>query len=324
MLSSLFQPCVYPSIGGDRFAALIAREPMPHTRLALVGLPDDLGVRLNSGRAGASQGPASFRAALARFGTSFDARANATLPPIVCDLGDVAPAPGDGAGALAATHERVTSALLGVHRAGLIPVCIGGGHDLSFAAIRALALHCGARVGGASIDAHLDVRDTPGSGMPFRSLIDAGHVDPARFSVLGVGRFSNAEQHTRWLDSCGGRTVLDEQFHRQPVAHLLTAIHRVVAPNVGSPLRSESMFVSFDLDSIDAAHAPGVSALNPMGLTAAQASDLAYAAGACVHVRHFDLMELCPLHDDQGRTARLAGLLFLSFVAGFAARRPAP
>ena len=79
--------------------------------------------------------------------------------------------------------------------------------------------------------------------------------------------------------------------------------------------------MSIDLDGIDSAFAPGVSAPSPMGLGAlAHAAGLAEAAGADARVGHFNLMELCPAQDRDGRTARVAALLFLSFVAGLRRR----
>jgi len=81
-------------------------------------------------------------------------------------------------------------------------------------------------------------------------------------------------------------------------------------------------FVSFDLDVLDAAHAPGVSAPNPAGWSTREAERAVLACGADARVRCFDLMELCPTHDEGDRTARVAAHLFLAFLAGFAARRP--
>ncbi len=83
-------------------------------------------------------------------------------------------------------------------------------------------------------------------------------------------------------------------------------------------------FVSIDLDVIDGAQAPGVSAVNPCGLPVHLVCEIARRAGADVRVKHVDVMELSPPQDDaSGRTARIAALLFLHFVAGFAERESA-
>ncbi|MBL8744875.1 MAG: formimidoylglutamase [Phycisphaerae bacterium] len=302
----------WPEIAPDRFALTIARTPEPpsHARIALLGLPDDLGVRMNNGRPGAAQGPTAFRAALARFGANWDAVHQRPLTPAVWDAGDVIPARGGDEKALAETHQRVTDACLALHRANLLVVCIGGGHDLTFPAVRAASQSARRPMGGVSIDPHLDVRETPGSGMAFRALIEHGHLDPASFTVLGAGRFANSDAHVQWLASRDGAIVPSELLQRDLLASLAAALRRA----------GESRFVSFDLDSLDAAYAPGVSAINPCGLTPSEAASLVRAVGADPRVTHFDLMELAPPHDEHARTARIAAFLFLSFLSGFTGR----
>lgn len=311
MLSQDFQPAQWPEVGSERLASTILGHSPQRGGIALVGLPDDLGVRLNAGRAGAAAGPTAFRAALARFSTRFDAASQRLMEVPIFDAGDVAPTEGDDPATLARTHERITQALREVHVRGMTACCVGGGHDLTFPAVRALAQEQGGAVGGVNIDTHLDVRDTPGSGMPFRALIDGGHLDPRRFSVLGAGRFASTQEHWTWLHARDGAVVMAADLADDPKARAERAFTR---------LGQGHSFVSFDLDVLDAAFAPGVSALNPTGLTPRQGAVICELAGNDARVRHFDLMELCPPHDEQGRTARVAAMLFASFVAGFARR----
>lgn len=320
------QPGVWPSIGAGRFAASIRRDSHAGCRVALVGLPDDLGVRLNNGRPGAAEGPAAFRTALARYGTGWDAETELELDVPVFDAGDVVPAPGDDAAALHRTHARVTEALLAVHASGMVPVCIGGGHDLTFPTVRALALSRGdthGPVGGINVDAHLDVRDTPGSGMPFRSLIEGGFVDPRKFTVVGAGLFANTREHFQWLTGRGARVLGIESVMEYGVSDTDTFTRCMRKAAVGSAQRFGTGFVSIDMDCLDASCAPGVSAMNPMGLTVRHVEQIAREAGEHPAVRHFDLMELSPPNDKPagaGMTARIAALLFLSFIRGFAER----
>jgi formiminoglutamase len=210
------------------------------------------------------------------------------------------------------THARIERAVHEIHQLGLMPVCVGGGHDLTLPSINALARHAGKRVGGISLDAHLDVRPEAGSGMAFRHLIETKRLDPRRFAVVGVGRFVNEPDHLQWLTNQGARLVFADSVlvSGLPLKRLMADL-----------AKANSAFVSIDLDVIDSASAPGVSALNPLGLSAPDAASLAEAAGAAPHVRHFDLMELNPAQDASGRTARLAALLFLSFLTGFGRRR---
>jgi arginase family enzyme len=152
---------------------------------------------------------------------------------------------------------------------------------------------------GAYADAHLDVRDTPGSGMPFRSLIEECNVGP--LTVHGMVNLANSAEHVDWFLAHGGTIA--------PAGDTIA---------VGAGARE--LFVSVDLDVIDAAHAPGVSAMNPCGWDVNRAESFVRGAARHPGLRCFDLMELCPTFDHAGRTARVAAFLFLTFLRGFAGR----
>lgn len=319
-------PPAWPEVTAGRFAASIRTltdDRQPEPGVCLIGLPDDTGVMLNHGRPGSRSGPAAFRAALARLGSPFDLTSHRDIDVVVYDAGDILPVtrehgPEDPTRILALTHTRVTDALNRVHELGLMPVCIGGGHDLTFPTVRALAQHGGAPATGINIDAHLDVRMEPGSGMPFRSLIEDGFLEPTRFVEFGIGRFSTTREHTEWLESQGG-TIHDLESILDPGADF----HRIMRLAFATAFQEQGHargFVSFDLDSIDASSAPGVSAPSPFGFLPIHATLLAQEAGRTPAVRHFDIMELNPDFDVDGRTARLAALIFMNFLAGLRER----
>lgn len=292
------QPARWPSdVAPSRFASLILSEPPGAGGIGLIGIADDLGVRLNNGRPGAKEAPTAFRAALAKYGAS-------DPPgwewPQVFDAGDVTAAEGNDEKALQETHRRVTAVVSAVLDLGLIPVGIGGGHDLTFPFVRAVAQrNRGLR--GVYFDAHLDVRETMGSGMPFRKLIEECGV--AGLQVFGASPLVNSKEHWEWFTAHGG--------HFGSAAEL---------EGGGTPMLPRPCFVSVDLDVLDSAYAPGVSALNPCGLTPAVIEKAAQAAGRSESVRCFDIMELNPVVDPSGRTARVAAHIFLSFLRGFASR----
>jgi len=320
-------PPTWPDIATGRFASSIARDNPTDCAVAILGLPDDLGVRLNAGRPGAAAGPTAFRAALAKYGTTFDAARNTPLGVRIYDAGDIVPAdPAEFAAnpqrALDETHHRVREAAAWIHAKGLIVLGIGGGHDLTYPTVRALAEEIGAPVGGINVDAHLDVRETAGSGMGFRRLIKGDHIEPSRFVEYGIGRFVNTEAHVRWAEDQGVSlvdidTALDGEVPMREAFHIAFGVGGTTDHPTGSALTG---FVSIDLDAIDASSAPGVSALNPMGLPVSTCVEAARLAGAHPAVRHLDIMELNPAFDIDGRTARIAALLALTFIAGIAER----
>ncbi|MEM8835960.1 MAG: formimidoylglutamase [Planctomycetota bacterium] len=316
-----------PVPGGLADTLVRDRTDKGSCRVALIGLPDDTGVRLNHGRPGARLGPDAFRAALAKQGNPFDAATRKPLRTAVLDVGDVTPAaPSDPRSrdsqidAMHRTHERVRTAVRTLHDQGMLVVAIGGGHDLTLPCVRALSEHLGKAVAGVNFDAHLDVRDRPGSGMPFRKLIEGGFLDPIRHATIGVGRFANSQHDFEWLSSRGAHLVTNRHTDRgfldanQTLAHVLRD-------------GGEHAFATFDLDALDADVAPGVSARNPAGLSVQELCHDAQQCAADPRVRHLDIMELSPPHDDPptdyalgltpGRTARIAALLFTHMLAGF-------
>jgi formiminoglutamase len=257
--------------------------------VALIGLADDLGVRLNHGRPGAAEGPYAFRSALARYGTRHPSMGDL---PKVFDAGDVVPGM-----TLEETHSRVTRVARSLLEKGMIPVGIGGGHDLTFPLVRALAEVASEPLTGVYFDAHLDVRSAEGSGMSFRRLVEECGV--RRLHVFGLDPFVNSAEDRAWFTAHGGVEGgfgWDGEWPEGP------------------------LFVSLDLDVLDQAFAPGVSAMNPAGWSPQRTERWAEAAGRHAQVRCFDIMELAPRLDETGRTARLAARLFLAFLRGVAMR----
>jgi arginase family enzyme len=258
-------------------------------QIGLIGIPDDTGVKLNHGRTGAAQGPDALRAALARYGV---AEAHDWRWPSIWDAGDVEVVPGD----LEATHVRVTEATQALIGRGVFPIMIGGGHDLTFPFVRAVAEQ-NSPMHGIYFDAHLDVRAETGSGMPFRRLIETGAADSLR--VHGLDPYANSREHTEWFSANGGRIgglLPDDDWHNQ------------------------ASFVSLDMDVFDSAYAPGVSAHNVCGWPPQLGERWCYQAGRHEQVRCFDIMELSPPYDQDGRTARLAARILLAFLRGFSER----
>ncbi|HET7537963.1 MAG TPA: formimidoylglutamase [Candidatus Didemnitutus sp.] len=276
-------------IASDRFAATIQTKSAEGCAIALLGLPDDLGVKMNHGRTGAAGGPKAFRTALARYGAADPA--SGALPRVF-DAGDIIPT-----GSLEKTHERVTEATAALLEQGLFPVAVGGGHDLTYPFVRAAAAKF-SKLAGIYFDAHLDVRETAGSGMAFRRLVHDCGI--SALHLHGFRPFVNSREHVAWFKAHGGKIYPEAAKAALPSAKNLVA--------------------SFDLDVLDASHAPGVSATNPSGWTVGKAEEWVFACGASNRVRCFDLMELNPIFDVDGRTARVAAHLFLTFLRGFADR----
>lgn len=294
-------PTTWPEIRAGRLASLIEHTSPEGCRIGLLGVPDDHGVSLNGGRVGAQGGPRVFREALARYGTPFYQPESRDLSTVkIFDAGDLVI--GDD---LESTHERLTEAVKAMLGHGMLPVVIGGGHDLTWPGVRGLSEHLGEAgngMEGVYLDAHLDVREERGSGMPFRRILES--TPCAKLTVVGLDPFANSREHVEWFRAnrgeIGQRDLSAESFF--------------------ASRSNTAMFVSIDMDAVSSAFAPGVSAVNPVGLAPETVEAWAFHAGRSSSVKYMDLMEFNPAYDTDGRTARVAARLFLAVVAGFAGR----
>jgi len=274
--------------------------------VALVGFADDRAVVNGRGRPGAALGPAEARRFLSRL-TPGDGGELEGLR--IRDLGDAAPS-----GSIEETHAVAEEAALEALRAGACVVLLGGGHDGAFASHSALLRAVRGRVAAVNVDAHLDVRPLREgkitSGTPFRRLAERWG-DRYGLHEFGIQPQHNAKAHRLFCEERGFLIVTLAQAREEGIA---PAFERALAQD------GEALAVSLDLDAVEAASAPGVSAPCPDGFSAADLFACARAAGADPRVRVLDVMELSPPLDVDGRTARLAAMAIWSFLAGYTAR----
>ena len=273
--------------------------------IAIVGCPQDEGVRRNGGRPGAAQGPTEIRRALYRMTThGLD-----TLG--VCDAGDVPPGE-----TLEQTHAALEAVVGELLEAGKRVIVLGGGNDISYPDCKALVQQR-RDVLAFNVDAHLDVRpDEPrNSGTPYRQLLEEGLLQGRRFVELGSQPFCTPAAHVEYLHVKRAQVV--------PLAALRAkGPARVVRRALRENDKAVAVFWGFDLDVVNATEAPGVSAPNPLGLTGAELCELAALAGAEPRTRVVEFTEVNPAFDVDGRTARLAAAAIWHYLAAVAARTP--
>jgi formiminoglutamase len=275
-------------------------------RVAILGCPQDEGVRRNGGRPGAAAGPAEIRRAL------YKMTVNGLDSLELHDAGDVVPQ-----ATLEDTHAALQAAVARLLADGKRVVMLGGGNDISYPDCAALAQHAG-DVLAFNIDAHFDVRANAqrNSGTPYRQLLEEGLLKGPRFFELGSQPFCNAAGHARYLADQRARVVPLDELRAKGAA-------RVVRRALREAARASAVFWGFDLDVVNASEAPGVSAPNPLGLTGAELCELARLAGAEPRTRIVEFSEMNPAFDVDGRTARLAAAAiwhYLAAVAGVSSR----
>lgn len=291
------------------------RSDQPPGGIGLFGIPFDGAVL---GRPGAREGPDAIRAQMARLKPWTLAKGDATRR--VFDWGNVR-APLDVAGA----HEATESAALAVLAAGQLPLALGGDHSLTFPLVKAVAQRRAdaaadasrtregrrAKLGVINLDAHLDVRDyvgTPNSGTSFGRILGLGPVPGENLVEVGIRDFANATKYAEKARKAGATILTADEWTRDGLAVIDQAIE-IASRGV------EGVYLSLDIDVLDQAHAPGVSAPTPGGVD----TRTLYAALRRIAERAplvgIDIMETSPALDRDHATARAAAYAAMHLMA---------
>jgi formiminoglutamase len=290
-----------------RVGHLLGTDCNPATaQTVVVGFPTDKGVRRNGGRPGAAEGPAAIRQALYKLTPDPEQRDEfVALLRTTCDLGDVIVSRD-----LEADQERLGEVLAPHLARGAVAIVLGGGHETAYGHFLG-HVRANRRVVILNWDAHPDVRpieDGQGhSGTPFRQALEHLSGLCRGYTVAGLNPPTVARAHLDYIAERGGKVHFNTSIS-------FTAIESIYAAHENDTL------VSFDLDAVDQAAAPGVSASATAGLSPHIWLYAAYRAGACSTVRSMDIVELGPPLDPDGRTARLAARTTWEFLRGLASR----
>lgn len=279
--------------------------------VALVGVPMDLGV---TNRAGARLGPRAVRA-VERIGPYEHVLKMAPMRMLkVTDIGDVPMASRFSLEQCIADIEAFYQRL---HAAGVIPLSVGGDHSITYPILKAL----GSRqpVGMVHIDAHCDSSgEYEGSkfhhGGPFRQAVLEGVLDPERSIQIGIR--GGAEYLWEFSYESGMTVLHAEEVVDMGIAAVVAKARAVVGDG--------PTYITFDIDGIDPAFAPGTGTPEVGGLTPREV--LAILRGlAGLDIIGGDVVEVAPQYDATTNTAHVgAQMLFteLCLVAANPKRRP--
>jgi agmatinase len=275
-------------------------------RFCVAGLPLDLGT---SNRSGAREGPAAIRAA-SRMLCDGDHPTHWIEPALLdlADIGDFDIALGD----IAASFDKIEAQAAGIAHL----VALGGDHGATLPLLRALAKRLGAPLGLVHFDAHVDTWPTTfgnalGHGSVFYRAIEEKLVDPKRMVQIGI-RSPVARDVWDWTEA-QGVTILDAQsVHANGPAFVADTIKRVVG--------AAPAYLSFDIDALDPAFAPGTGTPEIGGLATWQAQAILRRLESVSFVG-MDVMEVAPAYDHGEITALAAATLAWEYLALVAAKK---
>lgn len=299
-------PFFHPVSGFDlpRFAGVPTFMRLPHVdldhprlsevQIGLIGVPWDSGT---TNRPGPRHGPRQLRDASTMIRAQNGATGVRPFERVNCaDLGDVPPNPAD----ILDSMERITGFYDRVMAAGIMPLTAGGDHLSSLPILRALAKD--APLGMIHFDSHTDLFHSYFNGTkythgtPFRRAVEEGLLDPKRVIQIGIRGTTYDMEDRDFAASVGIRIVPIEEFFARGVEDVMREAREIVG--------TEATYVSYDIDFVDPAFAPGTGTPEVGGPTAFQALQVARLLDG-VNIVGADLVEVSPPFDASGNTAFL-------------------
>jgi agmatinase len=275
------------------------------TDIALVGLPIDAGL---TQRTGARHGPREVRNQSCN--VLYFNPLTKVSPFSMCRVTDIGDVPIENAFSLEAIIAEIRSFYLKLHAANVVPITVGGDHSISFPILQALGSN--EPLGLVHIDAHLDTAEqisgsTLHHGSPFWNAARSGVLEPRRTIHIGI-RDPYSELEPFAVES--GMTVIDiNRFHDLGIAKVIELTREVIG--------NGPAYITFDIDGLDPAFAPGTGTPVVGGLTSYEAKRLLQGLRG-LDIVGGDVVEVSPPFDSAGLTA-LAGAQMLFEILCLAA-----
>lgn len=289
-------------------------------RIDVIGVPIDLG----ADRRGVDMGPSAIRyahlqARLEELGYTVRDSGNIEVPIAeMCTINDPRLKYLD---CIIPVSRRISGAVSTSLQAGAFPLVLGGDHSLALGSVRGAAR--GRKLGLLWVDAHADFntpQTTPSGnihGMPLAALCGLGEpglvqlweepcpvIDPRRVAVIGARDLDPGEKAN--LQEAGVMVDSMEQIDRLGLVNVMEKALRHTLQD------TDGLYLSFDMDSLDPRHAPGVGTPVAAGLTQREAHLICEMVAETGRLLGMDMVEVNPILDYQNQTAHLAMDLILS------------
>ncbi len=302
---------VYPRFSGIRtFMRLPHITALEGVDFAIVGAPFDTG---GTFRVGARFGPEGIRShsmLLRPYNPALQVDIFEVCSGV--DFGDLPVIPGY----LAQSHQRLYEGAAAIFATGVTPIFLGGDHSVSLPLLRAAAGQFGP-LALVQFDSHSDLwpgyyEDLDTHGTPFRRALEEGLLDPARSIQVGLrGPLYGASDAQMPLEA-GFDLITGPELHQMG----MEAAGRRIRERVGQG----PAYLTFDIDFIDPAFAPGTGTPEVGGFTGAQALELVRGLTGLNFVG-YDVVEVMPGYDPAGVTCLLAANIAYEFMSLIALQR---
>ena len=299
-------PFFKPVSGFDlpRFAGVPTFMRLPHVALdapkikdvdiGIIGVPWDSGT---TNRPGPRHGPRQLRDASTMIRAQHPVSGIRPYEKLNCaDLGDVSINPADIEDSMA----RITSFYKKLIEKGIKPLTAGGDHLTSLPVLRALAEK--APLGMIHFDSHTDLFHSyfDGTmfthGTPFRRAVEENLLDPKRVIQIGIRGTQYDSEDLDFANSVGIRVIKIDEFFDRGIQDVMAEAREIVGEN--------ETYISYDIDFIDPAFAPGTGTPEVGGPNSYEALKVVHEL-AGVKIVGADMVEVSPPFDPSSNTAYL-------------------
>jgi formiminoglutamase len=216
--------------------------------------------------------------------------------------------------------ESVTFDLLS-EKPSFLVLMLGGDHSVSEPAVRGLTRsEPESRFGIIHFDAHNDVREDQDGvvlcGTPFRRIIETcPTVSGQNVVQLGLHGFMNSYKYKTWAESNGFSLYSARSIRKRGIEKVLTEAIEIASTN------TDGIYLSIDVDVLSQIYVPGASgSVTPEGLDIYDVLESAFVLGQLPNLRMCDIVEINPAADFRNFTARTAGSILLTLLAGLSVR----
>jgi len=191
----------------------------------------------------------------------------------------------------------------------VVPLTLGGDHTITLPILRSMVKKHGP-VGLIHVDAHTDTNDHMfgekiAHGTTFRRAVEEGLLDCRRVVQIGQRAQGYTSADFQWGVDQGFRLFTAEQCWYRPLAPLMDEVRQIMGDG--------PVYLSFDIDGIDPAWAPGTGTPEVGGLTSIQGLEIVRGCRG-LNLVGGDLVEVSPPYDQSGNTAQLAANLLYEML----------
>jgi len=309
MIESFSEP--QPFIGITTFARRPHTRDLRNVDVAIVGVPYD---SATSYRSGTRFGPRKIREmSLLLWGYNNPLGVAPFQALAVVDYGDVDIVPVD----IEDTYANIEREVGAILDAGVTAVSLGGDHSIALPLLRAHAKRHGP-LAVIHFDSHPDTwnaefGDRPFShGTPFRRAIEEQLIDTNAYIQVGIRGPTSGANDLQEARDLGARVITIDEALAMGVPAILEEVRRKAA--------GKKTYVSFDIDAVDPAYAPGTGTPEVGGFTSHQALQLARGLTG-LNLVGLDLVEVSPPYDHGDITAILASNLIFEFLSLIALKK---